>query len=123
MAAPLPLRIMLHLIRGSGLAVVALTDAMESEDEFFASANTLSTVEAHLGVMAYWICHLPPEAQARWKNLDWYGWAHIHNALSTQKQPRREEIWYAIRSLLPASLEILRPERQAVRIVDPRGGR
>ena len=111
MSAPLPIRILLHLVRGSGHAVLALTAAMEDEDEFFASANTLSTVESHLAVMAYWIGHMPAEAQGRWPALDWYGWAALHQDLACDAQPRREVVWYALRSLVPATLALMAPRR------------
>ena len=111
MSAILPIRILLHLVRGSGQAVQALTAAMEGEDEFFASPNTLSTVESHLAVMAYWIGHMPAEAQGRWPALDWYGWAALHQDLASNTQPRREVVWYAVRSLVPATLSLMAPRR------------
>jgi hypothetical protein len=79
----------------------------ESDDELFASANTLTCVEMHLLRMAQTLAHWPEPLRLRLVQLDWHGWAHLQQLLETDGQPRREEVWYGIHALVPATLELI----------------
>jgi len=100
-------RMQLEILLDSGRAVRALLAEMQGEDELFASANTLARVEDHLLVMAQALVHLPPDLRRRLTRVDWHGWRALHGALTRDQRPRREEIWYGICALLPATLHLL----------------
>jgi xanthine/CO dehydrogenase XdhC/CoxF family maturation factor len=95
------------IVQGSGQAVSALLEEMQSEHELFASANTLQMVEAHLLVMAQTLVHLSPLLRQRLVQLDWHGWARLQQVLEQDVQPRREEVWYGIHALVPTTLELM----------------
>ena len=80
---------------------------MENEDELFASANTLRRVELYLLIIAQTLAHLPASLHQRLDQIDWHGWARLCQLIEQDAHPRREEVWYAIRALLPATLELI----------------
>lgn len=100
-------RMQWDIVQGSGQAVGALLVEMQSEHELFASANTLRMVEAHLMVMAQTLAHLSPLLRERLVQLDWHGWQRLQQVLEQDLQPRREEVWYGIHALVPATLELM----------------
>jgi len=91
----------------SGRSVVALLEELQSEQELFASANTLQQVERYLLVFAQTLAHLPQVMQERLLQVDWHGWACLQKLLEEDVQPRRAEVWYGTQSLVPATLELI----------------
>jgi len=39
--------------------------------------------------------------------VDWVGWAALHDKLRNGVQPRREEIWYAVNGLVPQTMDLM----------------
>ena len=100
------------ILRASGKVVATLLAEMQSEDELFASANTLRRVEANLLVIAQTLAHLPEPLRRRLVQIDWHGWQCLRQLLEQDSQPRREEVWYGVRALVPATLELIAQLRQ-----------
>lgn len=100
-------RMQCDIVRECADTVAALTREMQDENELFNSPNTLVYVEAHLLAVAQTLDHLAPAIQTRLGWIDWAGWHALRSALETDLQPRREQVWYAIRSLLPSSVHLI----------------
>ncbi len=101
-----------EILRTSGEAVMQLIVEMQSSDELFTSPNTRATIEDHLRVMANTMAWLPSMLHLRLPQVDWAGWAALHEALfkeaSTEEVAlRRDIVWYAVCALVPASLVLL----------------
>lgn len=95
------------VIERCGEAILALVAEMGDEDELLASRNTLAALERELLTMAQTLGNLPPPLLHALPLVDWNGWRAIHACLRENRQPRRSEIWYAIRGLVPATLALL----------------
>ena len=100
-------RMQYDILQANGKLVAALLAEMQSEHELFASANTLQRVEAHLLVIAQTLAHLPQPLRQRMVQIDWHGWARLQQLLEGDVQPRREEVWYGIHALVPATLALI----------------
>lgn len=100
-------RMQYDILQTSGQLVGALLAELQSEEELFASANTLQRVEAHLLVIAQTLDHLPEPLRRRLVHIDWHGWQCLRQLLEQDSQPRREEVWYGVRALVPATLELI----------------
>jgi uncharacterized protein with HEPN domain len=101
-----------EILRRTGSAVLNLVVEMQSSEELFASANTLAVIEEQLLLMAQTLGNLPPVLQMRLPQVDWAGWAAVHQSLRSGQEPRRDEIWYAVCALVPATLVLLDQLRQ-----------
>jgi hypothetical protein len=101
-----------EILRRTGGAVLDLVVEVQSADELFGSANTLAVIEDHLLWMAHTLGNLPPVLQMRLPQVDWAGWAAVHQCLRSGRQPRRDEVWYAVCALVPATLVLLEKLRQ-----------
>lgn len=95
------------IVMDTGRSIGTLTQAMQGEDELFASTLTLRAVEAQLLIMAHTVGNLPPALHAGLLQVDWVGWAVLHDKLRNGVQPRRDEIWYAVSALVPQTLDLL----------------
>ena len=105
-------RSLYDIVTEAGRAVALLTQEMQGEDELFASALTLRAVEAQLLIMAHTMGNLPPALHQALLQVDWLGWAALHDKLRNGIQPRREEIWYAVNGLVPQTLGLLQELRR-----------
>ena len=65
------------------------------------------SLRRQLLVMSQTLAHLAPELHARLHRIDWQGWGQLHHLLETGGQPRREAVWYGVRALVPATLELI----------------
>jgi uncharacterized protein with HEPN domain len=108
-------RMQCEIVSGCGEAIETLMAQMQSEGEFFASANTLACVEASLLAMAQTLDHLSPALRNRLAWVDWDGWRALRDSIEHDVQPRREEIWYGARALMPATLHLI----ERLRRVEP----
>jgi uncharacterized protein with HEPN domain len=106
------LRSLYEIVMETGGSIGLLTREMDGEDELFASALTLRAVEAQLLIMAHTLGNFTPALHQRLLEVDWVGWAALHDKLRNGIQPRREEIWYAVNGLVPQTLELLRRVRR-----------
>jgi len=100
-------RLQCDIVQMAGATIGSLLAEMQTEDELFESAATLHAVEAQLLVMSQTLAHLAPELHARLHRIDWQGWGQLHHLLETGGQPRREAVWYGVRALVPATLELI----------------
>lgn len=100
-------RSLFEIVMDTGQAIATLTREMQGEDELFASALTLRAVEAQLLIMAHTMGNMTPALHRRLVHVDWNGWAVLHNKLSLGITPRREEIWYAVNSLAPQTMNLM----------------
>jgi uncharacterized protein with HEPN domain len=101
-----------NILMETGQSIGVLTREMQGEDELFASTLTLRAVEAQLLIMAHTLGNLPPTLHQALLQVDWLGWAALHDKLRNGVQPRREEIWYAVMGLVPQTLTLLRELRR-----------
>lgn len=91
----------------AGRAIGLLTKEMQDEDELFSSPLTLRAVEAQLLILAHTLGNVTPALHRQLVQVDWRGWAVLHDKLRRGIQPRREEIWYAVNGLVPQTLALL----------------
>lgn len=100
-------RMQCDIVRIAGETIDRLLAEMQGEDELFASTATLHAVEAQLLVMSQTLAHLAPGLRQRLDRIDWQGWGRLHHLLETDGQPRREVVWYGVRALVPATLDLI----------------
>jgi uncharacterized protein with HEPN domain len=100
-------RSLFDIVMETGRSIGTLTKEMQGEDELFASTLTLRAVEAQLLIMAHTMGNMTPALHRRLMQVDWNGWAALHDKLRNGIQPRREEIWYAVNALVPQTMELL----------------
>ena len=93
------------IVESGALAIDALLAEMQDEDELFASRNTLARIERLLLVIAQTLEHLSPALRLRLGRIDWHGWRALRDVLDQRRAPRRNEVWYGVSALLPATLE------------------
>lgn len=105
-------RSLFDIVMETGQSIGKLIKEMESEDELFASTLTLRAVEAQLLIMAHTMANFTPALHSRLMEVDWNGWAVLHDKLRNGVQPRREEIWYAVRALVPQTMQLLQDLRR-----------
>lgn len=105
-------RMQCDIVQTSGRAIGTLLAEMQDDAELFASQATLRWVELHLLVMAQTLAHLAAPLHRRLLLIDWHGWAHLRQALEADHQPRRDEVWYAVRALVPQTLDLIQQLRQ-----------
>lgn len=100
-------RSLYDIVMDTGRSIGLLTQEMQGEDELFASTLTLRAAEAQLLIMAHTLGNVTPALQLRLLQVDWNGWAVLHDKLRNGVQPRREEIWYAVSGLVPQTMALL----------------
>lgn len=100
-------RAMFDIVMDTGRSIATLTREMQGEQELFASTLTLRAVEAQLLIMAHTLGNLTPALHQQLLQVDWLGWAALHDKLRNGIQPRREEIWYAVNGLVPQTMGLL----------------
>jgi uncharacterized protein with HEPN domain len=100
-------RSLFDIVMEAGTAVRTLTREMQSEQELFASTLTLRAVEARLLIMAHTLGNLTPALHQKLLQVDWLGWAALHDKLRHGIQPRQDEIWYAVNGLVPQTMHLL----------------
>jgi uncharacterized protein with HEPN domain len=105
-------RSLYDIVVDTGRSIGLLTQAMQGEDELFASVLTLRAVEAQLMIMAHTLGNVTPALHQRLMQVDWVGWAALHDKLRNGIQPRREEIWYAVNGLVPQTMALLQALRR-----------
>jgi len=104
---------LLSIIEDAGVAVLTLTEGLE-EDEFLASRLTRAETRRQLGIMADSAASLPPHIQTLMVEVDWGGWQAVAQQIDAGGQAEREALWFAVRSLAPATLMWLRVYRKSL---------
>ena len=102
----------LAILQSGGRTLALLLRELQDEDELFASPNTLAEVEQQLLIMAQTLSHLPEALQLNLPQLDWQGWGALQALLEQPGSARREAVWYALKALVPATLDMLHQLRQ-----------
>ena len=105
-------RSLYDIVMETGRSIGVLTKEMQGEAELFASTLTLRAVEAQLLIMAHTLGNVTPVLHQRLLQVDWIGWAALHDKLRNGVQPRREEIWYAVNGLVPQTMGLLEALRR-----------
>ena len=105
-------RSLYDIVMETGRSIGQLIQEMESEKELFASTLTLRAVEAQLLIMAHTMGNFTPALHGSLMEVDWNGWAVLHDKLRNGIQPRRDEIWYAVRALVPQTMQLLQDLRR-----------
>lgn len=98
---------MLQLIRDCGEGTLVLVEGL-AEDELLRSRLTRAEVQRQLGVMAGTLASLSPEVQAAMPEIDWAAWRATGPALAQPGAAQDQALWFAVRSLVPATLLWLR---------------
>jgi uncharacterized protein with HEPN domain len=105
-------RSLYQIVMETGQSIALLTREMQGEDELFASTLTLRAIEAQLLIMAHTLGNVTSALQQGLLQVDWIGWAVLHDKLRNGVQPRREEIWYAVNGLVPQTMELMQALRR-----------
>jgi uncharacterized protein with HEPN domain len=104
---------LLALIEQSGLAVVTLAEGLDEAD-LRRSRLTRAEVLRHLRVLARSAMAVTPSAREDMPELDWDGWRRLSLQLLAEAGDDLDEaIWFAIHSVVPATLLWLRLYRQS----------
>lgn len=98
---------MLKLIQDCGEGVLVLTDGLE-ESELRRSRLTRAEVHRQLELMAGTLGTLSESAHAAMPELDWASWRATAFALGMPDAARADAVWFAVCSLVPATLTWLR---------------
>lgn len=107
---------LLAILEEAGTAVLTLTEGVE-EAEFFASRLTREESQRQVHTLARTTLQVPPECRRLMPEIDWDGWQKVAHDLSGKSgqsggEEARELLWFAIRSLTPATLLWLRIYRK-----------
>jgi len=102
---------LLSIIEEAGVAVLTLTEGLEKE-EFLASRLTRAETLRQIKIISESIGSLPLKAQALLAEIDWAGWQAVARHLGANSPEAQEALWFAVRSLAPATLMWLRVYRQ-----------
>lgn len=100
------------LIEECGENILVLIDGIEPE-ELAHSRLTRQTISEQLATLARTLDALPEPVRDAMPELDWEGWRVTHNAVQQPGPEQDDALWFAIRSLVPATLSWLRVYRQA----------
>lgn len=101
---------LLSILEEAGVAVLTLTEGLE-RDEFLASRLTRTEVLRQVRIMSASAGNVPPATQALLPELEWRGWQAVAQRLDESPEPQGEVLWFAICSLVPATLMWLRVYR------------
>jgi uncharacterized protein with HEPN domain len=102
---------LLNIIEAAGESILTLTEGVEPE-AFFNSRLTQMEVMNQLRVMAESSSHFPIEHKAKMAEIDWAVWSMLNMQLKTAGGFERDAVWFAVRSLVPATLMWFRIFRQ-----------
>jgi uncharacterized protein with HEPN domain len=102
---------LLSLIEEAGVAVLTLTEGLD-EDEFLASRLTRAETLRHVRNMCASAGNVPAATQALLPEIEWRGWQSVAQQLGGDSEMQGEALWFAVRSLVPATLMWLRVYRK-----------
>ena len=102
---------LLSIIDEAGVAVLTLTEGLE-KDEFLASRLTRTETLRYVRIMSTSAGNVPPPTQALLPEVEWRGWQTVTQQLDDSHETQGEALWFAVRSLVPATLMWLRVYRQ-----------
>lgn len=94
---------LLSIIEEAGIAVLTLTEGLE-QDEFLRSRLTRAETKRQVKIMSESAANLPLHIQATLVEVDWAGWHSVARQLDMSNPAESEALWFAVRSLVPATL-------------------
>ncbi len=103
---------MLTIIDEAGVNVLTLTEGLD-ETEFFSTRLTRQEVGRQVATMAGILQRLSDGLRTEFSELDWEGWEGVWRQLEADGESGRHALWFAVRSLVPATLMWLRVYRQS----------
>ncbi len=103
---------MLSIIDEAGVNVLTLTEGLD-EIEFFATRLTRQEVGRQVATMAGILQRLSAGLRTDFAELDWEGWEGVWRLLEAPGESGKHALWFAVRSLVPATLMWLRVYRQS----------
>ena len=101
---------LLAIIEEASIAVLTLAEGLEKE-EFLNSRLTRAEVRRQVKVMTDIAGKLPPQTCTLMAEVDWAGWAATARQLNEPGQAADDALWFAARSLIPATVMWLRVYR------------
>lgn len=101
---------LLSIIEEAGIAVLTLTEGLE-KDEFLASRLTRAETQRQVKILSESAASLPPRMQTALAEVDWGGWHAVARQLGENRDAEQEALWFAVRSLVPATVMWLRVYR------------
>jgi uncharacterized protein with HEPN domain len=102
---------LLSIVEEAGESVLTLTEGIEPE-EFFNSKITQHEVMRQIRIMTETAANIPVEIKHDIAEVDWAGWSMLNMQLNTAGGFERDAVWFAIRSLIPATLMWFRVYRK-----------
>lgn len=102
---------LLSIIDEAGVAVLTLTEGLE-KDEFLASRLTRAETLRQVRIMSASAANVPPQTKTLLPEVEWRGWHTVAQQLDESPETQGEILWFAVRSLVPATLMWLRVYRQ-----------
>lgn len=103
---------LLQLIEQSGMDVATLAEGLD-EGELCRSRLTRAEVAQRLQTLGRCVASVPGPVRAALPEIDWNGWHLVCQRLqSAQARDADEALWFAVHSLVPATLLWLRVHRQ-----------
>ncbi|WP_119154737.1 hypothetical protein [Caldimonas tepidiphila] len=102
----------LAIVEEACTAVLVLTEGF-GDEEFLRSRLTRAEAARQLATIASTLAHMPPGLRRRLPELDWEGWRACMHHMGAGGGPAQDEaLWFAVRSLVPATLTWLRVHRR-----------
>lgn len=102
---------LLSIIEEAGIAILILTEGLE-EEEFRHSRLTRAEVCRQVKIMTGIAGKLPPQTCTLMAEVDWAGWAAVARQLNEPGRAADDALWFAARSLIPATVMWLRVYRK-----------
>lgn len=102
---------LLSIIEEAGIAVLTLTEGLE-KDEFLASRLTRAETRRQVNILGDSTASVPAQTQSLLAEVDWEGWRTVAKQLGEGQPAEQEALWFAVRSLVPATLMWLRVYRK-----------
>ena len=99
------------IIEEAGVNVLTLTEGL-AEEEFLSSRLTRAEVARQLGAMTGVALKLSEQTRSQLPELDWDGWEGAARQLGEGGSASDEALWFAVKSLVPATLMWLRVYRK-----------
>ena len=101
---------MLSLIEEAGVVVLTLTEGLE-QNEFLGSFLTRREVRRQIDTITLTVASLSTSSRQRLPEIDWDGWSACALGLDRGGEAEDDALWFALRSLVPATLMWLRVYR------------
>jgi len=103
--------VLFTIMEEAGTALMILGEDVERE-EFLASRLTRSEVQRQLLIMAGAADKVPAAARLLMPELEWDGWDKVKRELHQDQPGADDALWFALRSLVPATLMWLQVYRK-----------